>query len=92
MTVRVSCGVEIAKASEGLIDKIKAIGIKPIVTPIVVRAVYEGPDKALGQKIVELYQKENTTDIYYDFGERSDEKCVNSNVGRRSRKRRKGKR
>lgn len=74
MTVRVSCGVPIDKASPQLVSKIEELGIKPIITCIIVRAVYEGPDEALGRKIVELFQQENTEDIYYDFGERRRKK------------------
>lgn len=70
MTVRVSCGVAVEKASPELVQKLKQLGIKPIITTCVIRAVYEGPDKTLGQKIVELYKGEATDDIYYDFGER----------------------
>lgn len=74
MTVRVTCGVAKDKATASLIDELKKIGVKPIVTPYVIRAIYEGDSKALGQKIVELYSKEDTTDIYYDYGERGHKK------------------
>lgn len=74
MTVRVSCGVPIEKASPQLVSKIKELGVQPIITCIIVRAVYEGPDEALGRKIVELFQQEDTEDIYYDFGERRRKK------------------
>lgn len=74
MTVRVSCGVPIDKASPQLVSKIKELGVKPIITCVIVRAVYEGPDEALGRKIVELFKQEDTEDIYYDFGERRRKK------------------
>lgn len=74
MTARVSCGVPIGKASPQLVSKIEELGIKPITTCVIVRAVYEGPDEALGRKIVELFKQEDTEDIYYDFGERRRKK------------------
>lgn len=74
MTVRVSCGVPIDKASDQLVSKVKELGIQPIVTCAIIRAVYEGPDEALGRKIVELFKQEDTEDIYYDFGERRRKK------------------
>lgn len=75
MTVRVSCGVAIGKASPELVNKIEDLGLQPIVTCVIIRAVYEGPDEALGRKIVGLFKREDTNDIYYDFGKggRSDE-------------------
>lgn len=74
MTVRASCGVAKHIATSELIGNIRALGITPIVTNYVIRAVYEGPDKALGQQIVELFRQEDVADIYYDFGERGRKK------------------
>lgn len=70
MTVRVTCAVSIDKATTKLADKIRELGVNPIITCAVVRAVYEGPDEALARKIVELFKQEDTSDIYFDFGGR----------------------
>lgn len=91
MTVRVTCGVAFHKASNDLTERIYALGLKPIITNTVIRTVYEGDNRSLAEKIVEIYQQEKDADIYYDDGRRG-ERCVDSNVGRKSRTKKKGKR
>lgn len=69
--MRVSCGCPAATASEGLVDEIKQLGLTPIVTSQVVRAVYEGHNRGTGEAIVQLYEKEIDHDItvFYDKDE-----------------------
>lgn len=71
--VRVSCGVPRALATDTLVDKLKALGIKPIITSEVIRAVYQGPDRQLGETIVEIFAHEADHDItvFYDKAEQS---------------------
>lgn len=64
--IRVSCSAPSATISAGLIESLEGIGIKPITTPVLVRAVYEGPDSALGLAIVDIFSKEIDHDIYFD--------------------------
>lgn len=61
--MQVSCACPRELASEGLVEEIKALGIEPIVTSLVVRAVYEGHDKGLGEAIVELFCREADHEI-----------------------------
>jgi len=61
--MRVSCSSPIGPQSEQLIEQIKALGLQPIVTPILVRAVYEGSNRELGEKIVELFRQETKPQI-----------------------------
>lgn len=61
--MKVTCAVPRKLASEHLVDDLKAIGASPIVTPIVVRAYYEGTDIKLGQAIVDLFEKEEDHSI-----------------------------
>lgn len=56
--MRVSCAVPVDMATSTLVEKLRAMGITPIITPSVIRAVYEGPDRGLGEAIVELYAHE----------------------------------
>lgn len=65
MYVRFDAGVERSKASSVLLDKLRAIGAKPIITPYIIRNVYEGEDVALATKLKQIYQNEETTDLYY---------------------------
>lgn len=69
--MRVSCGCPIKTATDGLVDEIEGLGITPIVTNQVIRAVYEGPDKRIGEAIVELFSREIDHDVtvFYDKAE-----------------------
>lgn len=71
--VRVSCGVPKALATDDLVDRLKALGIEPIITSEVIRAVYQGPDRYLGEAIVEIYIHEADHDItvFYDKAEQN---------------------
>lgn len=69
--MRVSCACPTDLASQGLVDELTALGINPIVTSQVIRAVYEGPDRKVGEAIVTLYEKEKDHDVtvFYDKAE-----------------------
>lgn len=67
--MRVTCACPADMASSTLIDRLTAIGIKPIVTPQVIRAVYDGPDRELGEGIVEMYQHEANHEIEVQYTE-----------------------
>lgn len=71
--MRVSCGCPIDKArsAECLINWIEQVGLEPIVTATTIRCVYEGPNKALGEAIVEMFEMEVDHDItvFYDKAE-----------------------
>lgn len=56
--MRVSCACPVELATSTLEDNLRALGLQPIVTTEVIRAVYEGPDRSLGEAIVELYAHE----------------------------------
>ncbi len=64
--MRVSCSAARSPYEDQLIERIKILGLKPIVTPILVRAVYEGADRALGEKLIDLFEHEPEHDIYVD--------------------------
>lgn len=68
MYVRTTCAVKVNEASTELVQKLKELGINPIVTSQVVRGVYEGTDEALAKKIVGVFQQEQNPSIYYDDG------------------------
>lgn len=56
--MRVSCACPVETATPDLVDRIQNLGLQPIVTSIIIRAVYEGPDHALGKRVVELFSNE----------------------------------
>lgn len=65
--MRVTCSVSRANASPGLPNKIDALGVPPIITNFVIRAVYDGPDRKLGEAIVDLFAQEKDHDIYVSY-------------------------
>lgn len=67
--MRVSCGCPKELASEGLIEEIIGLGVQPIVTTEVIRAVYEGSDKRVGEAIVLLFEKEAGHDVTVQLNE-----------------------
>lgn len=90
MYVRLTCGVAASKASPDLPEKIRRVGVEPIITSLVVRAVYEGEDVALATRVKAIFEQEDTTDIYFDDGRRPDDETRSE---RKNRKRhRKGRR
>lgn len=71
--MRVSCGCPLDTASSTLIERLQILGVDPIVTNTTIRALYEGPDKSLGEAIVEMYSHEADHDItvFYDKAEQA---------------------
>lgn len=67
--MRVSCACPRELASDGLIEEIELLGITPIITTQVVRAVYEGPDKGTGEAIVELFSREAGHEVNVQYNQ-----------------------
>lgn len=64
--VRMSVAAPKSTASSQLVARIKSLGLEPIVTPTIIRAVYEGHDHRLADKLVNLFEHEKDHDIYID--------------------------
>lgn len=64
--MRVDCSSNRSTCTDGLLENIKALGLMPIVTPHVVRVVYDGPKNSLGESIIDLFEKEPDHDIVCD--------------------------
>lgn len=73
--MRVSCACPVNLASDTLVDRLKVLGLQPIITSRVIRAVYEGPDKSIGEAIVEIYacEAEHEINVQYDKDEQRKE-------------------
>lgn len=69
--MRVSCSVPVDLSSATLVDRLTKLGIVPIQTSQVIRAVYEGSNRKLGEAIVEIFSHETDHDItvFYDQDE-----------------------
>lgn len=65
--MRVSCACPVELASSTLEEKIRTLGITPIVTTQVIRAVYDGPDKSIGEAIVNMYAHEADHEINVQY-------------------------
>lgn len=76
--MRVSCGCPIATARDAdvLINWIKQVGLEPIVTSTIIRCVYEGDDKALGEAIVQMFEVEVGHDITVFYSEEEQRKSA----------------
>lgn len=61
--MRVSACVPRELASDSLVEELESLGVPPIITSQVIRAVYDGPDKHIGEAIVELFCCEDGHDI-----------------------------
>lgn len=66
--MRVSCACPASLASEHLAEELRSLGIQPIITSQVIRAVYDGPDKAVGTAIVNIYLNETDHEINVQYG------------------------
>lgn len=69
--MRVSCGCPRATATPTLEGWIRQVGLTPIVTEQVIRCVYEGKNRALGEAIVQMFEHEVDHDVtvFYDKDE-----------------------
>lgn len=65
--MRVTCAAPRESANPELIDCIRDLGVEPIVTNKVIRAVYEGDNKKVGEAIVYLFADERDHEIYVDY-------------------------
>lgn len=72
--MRVSCACPAEMATSTLVENLRAIGIQPIVTNTVIRAVYEGPDRTLGEAIVDMFSHEADHEITMQFTEEEHRK------------------
>lgn len=61
--MRVSCACPVQTASCYLFDGLRKLGVQPIITSQVVRAVYEGSEVQKGEAIVRLFEREIGNDI-----------------------------
>lgn len=71
--MRVSCACPPALATSTLVERLKSLGFEPIVTSSVIRVVYEGPNRQLGEALVEIYAHEADHEItvFYDKEEQA---------------------
>lgn len=83
--MRVSCGCPKATATPTLEGWIKQVGLQPIVTNTIIRCVYEGKNRALGEAIVQMFEHEVDHDItvFYD----KDEQAQSARRAERKQKR-----
>lgn len=56
--MQVSCACPTKTATDTLEGWIRQVGLEPIITPYVIRCVYEGNNIALGDSIVERFEHE----------------------------------
>lgn len=65
--MRVSCSAPLDSCSYTLVTRLEALGVQPIVTNVLVRAVYEGDDRTVGENIVDIFSHEHDHEItvYY---------------------------
>lgn len=65
--MRVSCSAPIQTATDTLVDHIKVLGLHPIVTSEVIRAVYEGDDVSIGEALIDMFSHECDHHITADY-------------------------
>lgn len=75
--MKVSCACPVDAMSHDLIEEIESLGLTPIVTPKVVRVVYEGDNVALGEAVVNLFERETDHEITacYDTNARAERRA-----------------
>lgn len=89
--MRVDCGCPAKTASSTLADRIRKLGLEPIVTPYVIRAVYEGDDRSIGEAIVEMFAHEADHDVTVDYTEAEQRKSARKAARKAERARRNAK-
>lgn len=72
--MRVSCACPTEMATDTLVGRLQTLGLQPIITPQVIRAVYEGSDKRIGEAIVEIYSHEADHDINVQYDKEEQRK------------------
>lgn len=64
--MRISCGADVHTCRDTLERDIRILGLQPIVTSQVVRAVYEGDDEHVVNCLIQLFSSQPDHDIYTD--------------------------
>ena len=72
--MRVSCSVPVNLASSTLVDHIKILGVHPIITSEVIRAVYEGDDVSVGEALIDMFSHEADHEIVVDYSKKEQRK------------------
>lgn len=54
-------------ATDTLVERLRVLGLQPIITSQVIRAVYEGDDKSIGEAIVDIYSHECDHEINVQY-------------------------
>lgn len=65
--MRVSCSVPANMATSTLVPHIKTLGLEPIITSEVIRAVYEGNDVSIGEALIDMFSHEGDHHITADY-------------------------
>lgn len=87
--MRVSCEVPREHCTQQLIDDIRLLGIEPIITPSIMRVVYEGTSMQLGEAIVERFKTVPCHGIVADY-DKHDKEVLERRERKERQKRRKG--
>lgn len=71
--MQVSCSVPVDLATPTLVSRLEALGVQPIITNQVIRAVYEGHDRFIGEVIVDIFshEKEHEITVFYSKEEQN---------------------
>lgn len=86
--MRVSCACPKETATSTLVDNLRRMGIQPIITNQVIRAVYEGPSHNIGEAIVEMFAHECDHEInvqYSDEEKKREERKIQRKYERAQR-------
>lgn len=65
--MRVSAACPVDLASPTLVERLQILGLQPIITSQVIRAVYEGDNKSIGEAIVDIYSHEADHEINVQY-------------------------
>lgn len=72
--MRVSCSVPREGSWIGLPEEIRGIGIEPIITSQVVRAVYEGHDARVGLALAGIFRTQPGSEVILDEDPKKEKK------------------
>lgn len=87
--MKVSCAVPREMATPNLAERLREIGVQPIVTDYVIRAVYEGPNCGLGEAIMDMFSREVDHEVSVFYTEKELEQFTQPADMRRSSRRKK---
>lgn len=71
--MRVSCACPKDLATASLEGWIRHVGLQPIITDKVIRCVYEGDDRTLGEAIVQMFEHERDHEITVFYSKEEEE-------------------